>query len=549
MRKRLLFYLLAATLVASAKAQVKTDPAVMKDFMDQRFGMFIHWGPVTLRGTEIGWSRGKEVVVGDYDSLYHEFDPVLFDADKIVTIARDAGMKYLTIVAKHHDGFCLWPTAYTAYNIMNTPYKKDVIGALARSCKKQGIKFCIYYSVLDWHHPDYPNHLPGDANPDPKADIQRYITYMKNQLRELVTGYDPYMLWFDGYWEKAWTEGMGKDIYAYLKQLKPGLIVNDRLGKFGDAYEMVGDYKTPEQTVGSMNMTIPWESCFTICTQWAWKPNDKMKSLEECLRILCSTAGGNGNLLLNLGPMPDGRIEARQAARLHDIGLWLKTNGAAIYGTLGGPYPPSKAFATTRKGKNIYLLVTKPDTTTITLESIPGVDIVRAHTMDGAPIKINHKAFGFEVQLPRALSGGLPYVIVLETDKATEALPLASSREERTSAAAQVQRYGMITGIKPDKIAFYKQLHAAAWPEVLQKIRDCHIRNYSIYLKQIDSSYYLFSYFEYTGSDFSADMLKMAADSTTQQWWKLTDPTQLPLPDAAGKGQIWSGMEEVFHTD
>ncbi|MEO8416944.1 MAG: alpha-L-fucosidase, partial [Ginsengibacter sp.] len=189
------FFLLPVLLQAQATpevaANIKTSNKIMDGFMDLRFGMFIHWGPVTLRGTEIGWSRGTEVPVEEYDNLYKEFDPVLFNADAWVRSAKDAGIKYLTITAKHHDGFCLWPSKYTSYDISNTPFKKDAVGALANACKKYNIKFCIYYSVLDWHQPDYPLHLPGGVEPDPKADMGKYIVYMKNQLKELITNYHP----------------------------------------------------------------------------------------------------------------------------------------------------------------------------------------------------------------------------------------------------------------------------------------------------------------------------------------------------------------------
>ena len=169
------FFFLTTLLQAQSTQEVadniKTNKKIMDGFMDLRFGMFIHWGPVTLRGTEIGWSRGNQVPVEEYDNLYKEFDPVLFDADKWVKTAKDAGMKYLTITAKHHDGFCLWPTALTGHNIMHSQYKKDIVGELAKACKKQGIKFCIYFTVLDWYDPNYPNHLPGQKEIDPKADM------------------------------------------------------------------------------------------------------------------------------------------------------------------------------------------------------------------------------------------------------------------------------------------------------------------------------------------------------------------------------------------
>ncbi len=429
--KKIISAFLLLVTFATANTQTKTSSAVMKGFMDKRFGMFVHWGPVTLRGTEIGWSRDNQVNIAEYDSLYKEFDPVLFNADKIVKTAKDAGMKYLTITARHHDGFCLWPTANTNYNIMSTPYKKDIVGGLNEACKKQGLKFCIYYSVLDWYHPDYPIHSSRkESAVDPKADMNRYIIYMKNQLKELITNYNPYMLWFDGNWESPWTLDMAKDMYAYIKKLSPDVIINNRLGKEMAGVEnkkidytaVVGDYDTPEQTVGRLNLEIPWESCFTICNQWSWKSNDNMKSLTTCLKILSQTAGGNGNLLLNVGPMPDGRIEERQTTRLKEMGNWLKINGEAIYNTWGGPYQPNDNYATTRKGNKIYLHVIKTDTASITLKNIPDRKIVKAYTIEGENISIENGNGTFTAMLLLKLAGKMEYIIVLELDGDSEAI-------------------------------------------------------------------------------------------------------------------------------
>ncbi len=403
---------------------IKTSKSVMDNFMDLRFGMFIHWGPVTLRGKDISWSRGSQIPTDDYDSLYKEFDPVLFNADDWVKTAYDAGMKYLTITAKHHDGFCLWPSKYSRHTIAYTPYKKDIVGALASACKKYGIKFCIYYSVLDWFNPDYPLHSPKDKAPDPKAHMDRYLVFMKNQLKELVTKYDPYMMWFDGAWESPWTQQMAVDMYAYLKSLKKNLIINNRLGKeiAGlenkkiDFSKMIGDYDTPEQTVGRMNMDIPWESCITICQNWAWVPNDKMKSLQECIHILASTAGGNGNLLLDVGPMMDGRIEARQIKRLKEIGNWLKKYGEAIYGTKGGPYKPNADFATTRKANKIYLNVFKTDTTHIVLKPLLQRKITKSWLLDGKAVSYSQNEREITIQLPAIMPDKNCSVIVLQLD-------------------------------------------------------------------------------------------------------------------------------------
>jgi alpha-L-fucosidase len=178
---------IAFSLVAQKKTKVNpaiaTSKKTLDGFMDKRFGMLIHWGPVTLRGTKIGWSRGKEVPAAEYDVLYKEFNPVLFNANIWVKTAKDAGMKYLTITAKHHDGFCLWPTKYSSYNIMNSPFKRDIVGDLAKVCKEQGIKFCIYFTVLDWHDPNYPLHNDGVKEPDPTANLAKFILTMKNHVK------------------------------------------------------------------------------------------------------------------------------------------------------------------------------------------------------------------------------------------------------------------------------------------------------------------------------------------------------------------------------
>lgn len=389
---------------------IKTPAAVMDDFMKQRFGMFIHWGPVTLRGTEIGWSRGHEVPTDDYDQLYKEFNPVLFNAETWVKTAKDAGMKYLTITSKHHDGFCLWPTAYSDYNIMNTPFKRDIVGELAKACKKYDIRFCIYFTVLDWHDADYQS-----------ADMAPFVGRMKNELKELITRYHPYMLWFDGNWEGQWKQDYAVDLYAFLKKLDPDVIINNRLStsKLQDTLfsQRAGDYSTPEQRIGELNMQQPWESCMTIANQWAWKPNDQMKSLKECIQTLAKSAGGNGNLLFNVGPMPDGRIEARQVSRLKEMGNWIQQYGESIYDTKGGPYIPNAAYATTRKANKIYLHVFEKKTATLALPAIAGRKVTKVYLLKGAPVVYNQDASGaVTLHLPDQLPDVNDTVIVLELD-------------------------------------------------------------------------------------------------------------------------------------
>jgi len=394
-----------------------TQGTAMEDFMSKRFGMFIHFGPVTLRGTEIGWSRGREVPLEEYDTLYKEFNPVLFNADTWVKAAKDAGMKYLVITAKHHDGFCLWPTAVSHYHVGNSPFKRDIVGDLAQACRRQGITFCVYFTVLDWHDPDYPVKSPHDTSLNVKGDMGRFVMTMKKELKEIVTRYHPFMLWFDGYWDKCWTIEDGKEIYHYLKTLDPRLIINNRLGKGGalSDTQSVGDFLTPEQTIGKLNMKEPWESCITICNQWAWKPNDQMKTLKQCIQTLERTAGGNGNLLLNVGPMMDGRMEARQITRLKEMGDWLKKYGESIYDTKGGPYTPNDLFVTTRKGKKIYVHLLEKKTGVLDLPAIPGVTIQKAYFMGGSVLAFTQdERTGISIRLPDILPETISSIIVLE---------------------------------------------------------------------------------------------------------------------------------------
>ncbi len=426
--------LLCAGFGVMAQSKTAVDPAVITSkkildgFMEKRFGMFIHWGPVSLRGTEIGWSRANQVNKEEYDNLYKEFNPALFNADAWVKTAKDAGMKYLTITAKHHDGFCLWPTAYSEYNIMNSPFKRDIVGELANACKKNGIAFCIYFTVLDWHDTNYPNHnIPGDTTLDPNSNMNKFVSTMKNELQELVTRYHPYMLWFDGNWEAPWTKEYGVEIYEHIKKLDPNVIINNRLGKGSHKVmgsETVGDYLTPEQFIGALNMKDPWESCITICNQWAWKPNDKLKSKKECIQTLVQTAAGNGNLLFNVGPMPDGRIEARQVNRLKEMGNWLKHYGEAIYNTKGGPYKLNKIFAATRKGNKIYLLIFNAGNNELSLPALKEIIVNKAYFLKGQPVTFKQEVKNIHVTLPANMPDEDCSVIVLELDKNAETIPV-----------------------------------------------------------------------------------------------------------------------------
>ncbi len=398
----------------------------IQQWRDMKFGLFVHWGPVSIKGTEIGWSRGREVPIEEYDALYKQFNPTEFDAEAWVQVAKAAGMKYLVLTSKHHDGFCLWPSKYTDYHIGNTPFGRDVMKELAAACKKYGVQFCTYHSICDWHHPDYPLGSPGGSTEKPNPNMPRYYEYLKSQTTEIIENYGPLgIMWFDGEWEKPWTIEYGNALYAYLKGLQPSLIINNRVskGRAGmagttkDAELNAGDYDTPEQRVGGFNRQRPWETCMTICRQWAWKPNDQMKSKQECIQTLLQTVGGDGNLLFNVGPMPDGRIEPHQVERLKEMGAWLDTFGAGVYGTRGGPFKPGRWGASTCKENVIYVFIMNwPEEGPLTLPPIDA-QIVNAQSLNSADLDIEQSDTGIAISVPDPQRDPIATVIKLTVDR------------------------------------------------------------------------------------------------------------------------------------
>ena len=284
---RVSMFVLMSVLSSASFGQTKDDnkivpppAAALQKWQAMRFGMFIHWGPVSLKGTEIGWSRGAQVEQKEYDKLYQRFNPTQFDADKWVSVAKSAGMRYLVLTSKHHDGFCLWDSKYTDYDIMATPFKRDVVRELSTACRQQGIMFCTYHSICDWYHPDYPLGSPGGHTQKPHPNMDRYVEYLHNQTRELIENYGPLgIMWFDGEWEKPWTHEYGLELYRHIRSLQPDILINNRVdkGRHGmegstKSSEYVGDYDTPEQRVGGFNRQRPWESASPFATSGPGSP-------------------------------------------------------------------------------------------------------------------------------------------------------------------------------------------------------------------------------------------------------------------------------------
>ena len=379
-----------------------------------RFGMFVHWGPVSLKGTEIGWSRGAQVPQPEYDQLYTRFNPTNFDAAAWVGTAREAGMRYLVFTTKHHDGFCMWDTKQTDFNIMKSPFGRDVVKELAGACRGQGIAFGTYHSVCDWHHPDFPLTSPGGQVRRAAPNLDRYEQYLRAEVKELITGYGPLeIMWFDVPQEFDVIRGLALE--KWTRSLQPDIIINNRSGA-------AGDYDTPEQQVGTYQDNRPWETCMTICEQWAWKPNDAMKSLERCLQTLVLCAGGDGNLLFNVGPTPDGVIEPRQVARLKEMGAWLAHNGESIYGTRGGPFMPAKNVASTRRGNSIYVHVLRWGGDAIELPAIAR-KVIAATVLGGGKASARQEGDKLLVTVPAEARQPTDTIVKLDLDGSAMDLP------------------------------------------------------------------------------------------------------------------------------
>jgi len=425
----ILSVILAAGCSACAVAQttqgatdsLRARSADLQWFRDAKLGMFVCWGPVTLTGKEIGWSRGappwgrrsgmrggKGPTPADvYDSLYKKWKPDRFDARKWVRVARDAGARYMIFLVKHHDGFCLYDTKLTDYRSTGpeSAWKVDVLKRIADACHEAGLKLMVYYSQPDWHHPDYLT-----------DHHDRYVTYLHGQIRELLTNYGRIDgLWFDGLRARG-EKGHGgryegaelwqaEKLFKMARSLQPHLIINNRCG-------LPGDFDTPEQKVGKFQTHRPWESCITLGTQWAWKPNDRIKSLKECVDIVVRCVGGGGNLALNTNPMPDGRIEPRQADRFREIGRWLHTCGESVYATCGGPFKPGPWGASTQRQNAVYVHILQWENESITLPAIKQ-KITGSSLLTGGTVQVSQSEKGIEISVPAAHRHELDTIVTL----------------------------------------------------------------------------------------------------------------------------------------
>lgn len=450
MKSRFLLLLLPMLLVISCKPKPvdylqetkENKDTRMEWWREARFGMFIHWGLYAVPAGEwkgqtnhAEWIRETaRIPLKEYDQFVGEFNPVKFNADDWVKMAGEAGMKYIVITSKHHDGFGLFNSRQTDFDIMSTPFKRDILKELSESCAKQGMNFCFYHSIMDWHHPDYLPRRSWETDRSAEgANFDRYRKYMKAQLKELLTHYGKIgVLWFDGEWENTWTSEYGEDLYNYVRNLQPDIIINNRVtvGRSGMAGmtgegEFSGDFGTPEQEIPATGIPgADWESCMTMNDHWGYNKNDKnFKSSAEILRMLADIASKGGNYLLNIGPTADGLFPQESIDRLKDIGIWMKANGESIYSTQASPFKNLPWGRCTQKkltgGTRLYLHVF--DWPLNQKIMVPGIGnrAIRAYLLsdpDQEELPLTAESGGISIQVPESAPSVINSVIVLDIE-------------------------------------------------------------------------------------------------------------------------------------
>ena len=420
-----------STWAGLARAQPDYRPAAenldsRRWFQDAKLGLFIHWGISTQLEDGEWVMENKGIRAADYEHLATRFNPTRFSAEEWVTAAKAAGMKYLTLITKHHDGFALWDSKASDWDVVDrTPYRKDVVRQLAEPCQRHGLKLFLYYSQLDWRHPDYfPLGQAGHkAGREEKGDWPRYLDYLDAQLSELLTGYGPIGgIWFDGMWDKPAADWRLARTYALIHRLQPAALVGSNHHARpipGEDFQMF-EKDLPGANTAGFNTTeissLPLETAQTMNDSWGFRLTDRnWKTPRQLIRELVEAAGRNANYLLNVGPMPDGAFPQEALAILAAIGQWTGRHGESIYGTRGGPIGPRPWGVTTSKQNRIYLhLLDWSDR----LLTVPPVDakVVRAYRLlDQTPVGVRVDPSGLVITLPARAAETVDEVIVLET--------------------------------------------------------------------------------------------------------------------------------------
>ena len=440
--KRILNFAVALIIAGSAMAQGNYTPTEenlksRKEFADSKFGIFIHWGIASVYGQGEWYLHRSQLNHQEYKKAADAFYPHRFDAKEWVAAIKDSGAKYITFVSRHHDGFSMWDSAYTEYDIMDaTPFKRDIIKELARECHRQGIRLHFYYSHIDWSRDDYP--LPTCTTGHHKRKVSgkdhfeggwdNYYKFMNNQLTELLTKYGKIgAIWFDGLWDHS------KDVepfdwrldeqYALIHKLQPACLIGNNhhlAAQPGEDFQIFerdlpGENKAGYSEGQEVTNHLPLETCQTMSKSWGYSVKDiEYKSTDELIHYLVSTSGKGANLLLNIGPQPNGEIPAAALERLKVMGEWLRKYGETIYGTTAGDLPAQDWGVTTRKGNRLFVHIF--DLKDKTLRLPLNCTVKSAQIFDTkSPIKFTVAVDGVILHLDEVPSG-TDYIVELKTD-------------------------------------------------------------------------------------------------------------------------------------
>lgn len=473
--------LLASSLAAAPPQGYPVPPAYqdtaekkaerMRWFDEARFGMFIHWGLYSQLGGE--WKQRHvtggaewiqkylEIPSSEYAPLADSFTARDFNADQWIKAIAAAGVKYICVTTKHHDGFCMWPTKLNDdWNISRTPFKRDPLKELSEACKRHGVKFCIYHSILDWHHPDWPGRPGFNDHAKGAPDKERFRNYLYGQLEELFTQYGEIgMIWLDGSWDRNhWTSEDGKQLEDFIRTLQPSVVINNRSGhlppqpklafKVENTYSYVfaGDYISPEGEVPATGLPgVHWETCQTmqLPNNWGYSRIVGFRTYVDLLRQFVDVASKGGNLLLNIGPTGEGAILPQARGCLEKFGAWTSVNGEAIYGTTASPFAhlPFEGRCTRKDGR-LYLHVFQwPDSGTILLPAANRVKRAWLLADPGPALALRQGPRGTVISVPAKAPDPVATVIAVDIEGEPQPLkvPVVMSR-----------------GIRPDVSSFWK---------------------------------------------------------------------------------------------
>ncbi len=407
----------------------KLSKSEIRWFREAKFGMFIHWGLYSLLGRGEWAMFNERISTGEYAKLADSFSAGKFDAKAWAKTAKNAGMKYMVLTARHHDGFCLFDSKVSSFNSVNSAAGRDLVAEYVEACRSEGLKVGLYYSPMDWR-------FPGYFFPEMYYDSAIAMRdQCREQLRELMTEYGKIdMLWFDGEWlahggikfgEHGWyrDEDFGKDeiyfkvnyfwesekVISMIREMQPGIMINNRFG-------WEGDFHVRERTIGKLKTDKPWDSNDCLTGSWGWIPDRPMLSLRECIKNLVSIAVRDGNYLLNVGPTGDGEIEARQVQRLSQIGEWLDKYGDAIYDTRGGPVLPGEWGGATYRGNTVYLHITEWIEETIVISGINN-RVVSYSSPTSSRVNFEQKAQLIYITVPISDRHPFDTIIVLKLEE------------------------------------------------------------------------------------------------------------------------------------